>query len=42
MSSLQQNWRKKQYRFCLEAREVEGEIEGMNSGGRNGTNNVCT
>jgi hypothetical protein len=25
MSSLQQNWRKGQNRFCLEAREVGGE-----------------
>jgi hypothetical protein len=39
MSSLQQNWRKGQNRFCLEAgRERERE----RVGGRNGPNNVCT
>jgi hypothetical protein len=31
MSSLQQNWRKRQNRFCLEGR-----------GWRNDPNNVCT
>jgi hypothetical protein len=34
MSTLQQNWRKGQNRFCLE----EGEKEG--AGGRNAPNNV--
>jgi hypothetical protein len=33
MFSLQQNWRKGQNRFCLEARGV---------GGRNDRNNLCT
>jgi hypothetical protein len=33
MSSLQQNWRKGQNKFCLEARGV---------GVRNDPNNVCT
>jgi hypothetical protein len=33
MSSLQQNWRKGQNRFCLEVR---------GAGGRNEPNNVCT
>jgi hypothetical protein len=28
MSSLQQNWKKVQNRFCLEARGVEEEREG--------------
>jgi hypothetical protein len=28
MSTLQQNWRKLQNRFCLEARQVRGEREG--------------
>jgi hypothetical protein len=28
MSSLQQNWRRGQNRFCLEAREVGEEEEG--------------
>jgi hypothetical protein len=32
MSSLQQNWRKGQNRFCLEARGDRREIEGV--GGR--------
>jgi hypothetical protein len=29
MSSLQQNWRREQNRFCLEAREVGVEREGV-------------
>jgi hypothetical protein len=53
MSTLQQNWRKKQNRFCLEVRAV-GEVVGgkrkrvgggegwVEEGGRNGPNNVCT
>jgi hypothetical protein len=28
MSSLQQNWRKGQNRFCLEVRRVSGKREG--------------
>jgi hypothetical protein len=39
MSSLQQNWRKRPNRFCLEEREWE-EVGGGR--GRNGPNNVCT
>jgi hypothetical protein len=35
MSSLQQNWRRGQNRFCLEAR-------GWRARGRNGLNNICT
>jgi hypothetical protein len=42
MSSLHQNWRRQQNRFCLEAREVEGEKERAGSRGRDGPNNVCT
>jgi hypothetical protein len=45
LSSLQQNWRRGQNRFCLEARgrwEGEGGREEVGSGGRNGPNNVCT
>jgi hypothetical protein len=38
MSTLQQNWRKRQNRFCLEARGVEGEGEsGWWHRGRNGS-----
>jgi hypothetical protein len=35
MSSLQQNWRKGQNRFCLEARRMRGENEvaGVGQGG---------
>jgi hypothetical protein len=33
MFSLQQNWRKGQNRFCLEAREVWGEKEGVAGSG---------
>jgi hypothetical protein len=32
MSSLQQNWRRVQNRFCLEARGVGGEREGVGAG----------
>jgi hypothetical protein len=44
MSSLQQNWRKGQNRFCLEAREVRVRGRGRWGwgGGRNNPNNVCT
>jgi hypothetical protein len=38
MSSLQQNWRKGQNRFCLEVRAVRGP----GTRGRNNPNNVCT
>jgi hypothetical protein len=40
MSTLQQNWRKGQNRFCLEARRVEER--GREQRERNGPNNVCT
>jgi hypothetical protein len=45
MSSLQQNWKRGQNRFCLEARgqrEGAGERKGGWGRGRNGPNNVCT
>jgi hypothetical protein len=42
MSSLQQNWRKEQNRFCLEARGLGEKWRGQGDGGRNGPNNVCT
>jgi hypothetical protein len=42
MSSLQQNWRKVQDRFCLEDGLVRGEVGDKGQGGRNGRNNVCT
>jgi hypothetical protein len=38
MSSLQQNWRKGQNRFCLDMRGGGEERKG--EGGRNGPNNV--
>jgi hypothetical protein len=41
MSSLQQNWRKGQYRFCLEARGLREKGEG-GGWGRNDPNNVYT
>jgi hypothetical protein len=41
MSTLQQNWRKGQNRFCLDARRVEGE-RGAEARGRNGLKNVFT
>jgi hypothetical protein len=40
MSSLQQNWRKGQKRFCLVARELERKMEVAGAWGRNGPNNV--
>jgi hypothetical protein len=40
MSYLQQNWRKGQTRFCLEA--STGEEGGVGQGGRNDPSNVCT
>jgi hypothetical protein len=39
MSSLQQNWRRGQNKFCLEVRGCRGEEE---AGRRNGSNNACT
>jgi hypothetical protein len=42
MSSLQQNWRKGQNRFCLKARGVGGKKRGRGAGRRNDPNNVCT
>jgi hypothetical protein len=44
MSSLQQNWRRGQNKFCLEVRRGEREQTGKGVGarGRNGPNNVCT
>jgi hypothetical protein len=40
ISSLQQNWRKGQNRFCLEVRGGRGERE--EAGRRKGPNNVYT
>jgi hypothetical protein len=43
MSSVQQNWRKGQNGFCLEARGGGwGEGAGDEAEKRNGPNNVCT
>jgi hypothetical protein len=44
MSSLQQNWRKGQKRFCLEVSEGGGERRkrGPRAGVRNDPNNICT
>jgi hypothetical protein len=42
MSTLQQNWRNGQIRFCMEARGVGGTERRWGAGGRNGPNNVCT
>jgi hypothetical protein len=42
MSTLQQNWRKGQNRFCLEVREMGEKGRGWGAEGRNGPNNVCT
>jgi hypothetical protein len=39
MSTFQQNWRKGQNKFCLEARGG-GEREEVEEWGRNGSNNV--
>jgi hypothetical protein len=41
MSSLQQNWRKVQNRFCLEVRGVGGRRWWWGAGGRNDPNKVC-
>jgi hypothetical protein len=38
--TLQQNWKKGQNRFCLEARGVGGREMGW-AGGRSDPNNVC-
>jgi hypothetical protein len=42
ISTLQQNWRKVQNRFCLEARREGEKKGGGRTGGRNDPNNVCT
>jgi hypothetical protein len=42
MASLQQNWKREQNRFCLEAKWVGGKGRGRGRRGRNGPNNVCT
>jgi hypothetical protein len=42
MSTLHQNWRKEQNRFCLEVRGLWGEEKGARSRGRYCPNNVCT
>jgi hypothetical protein len=45
MFSLQQNWRRGQNRFCLEASGVRERGSGwgeQEAGGRDGPNNVCT
>jgi hypothetical protein len=42
MSSLQQNWRRRQNRLCLEARGVEGQGGSGEKEGRNDPNNVFT
>jgi hypothetical protein len=42
MSSLQQNWRRGQNRFCLEVRGGGREEGKWRAVGRNGPNNVCT
>jgi hypothetical protein len=42
MSSLQQNWRKWQNRFCMEVRGWMGEGGNEGRGWRNSPNNVCT
>jgi hypothetical protein len=45
MSSLQQNWRRRQNRFFLQRMGMGGERErvmrGRGKGERNGPNNVC-
>jgi hypothetical protein len=33
VSSLQQNWRRRQISFCLEVRGVEGKGRGLEAGG---------
>jgi hypothetical protein len=40
MSTLEQNWRKGQNMFCLEARGAGGRGRGI--GKRNGPNNIFT
>jgi hypothetical protein len=42
ISTPQQNWRKAENRFCLEARGRRGEGGGGVQGRRNDPNNVCT
>jgi hypothetical protein len=42
MLSLQQNWRKGQNKFYLEARRVGERMRGRGAGGRNDPNNVRT
>jgi hypothetical protein len=42
MSILQQNWRKAQNMFCLEARGLRGRGMEQRAGGKDGPNNVCT
>jgi hypothetical protein len=42
MSSLQQNWRRGQNRFCLEARGMGRRGKKRRAGGRNDPNDVCT
>jgi hypothetical protein len=42
MSSLQQNWRKGQDRFCLELRRVGRRGKEWETWWRNDPNNVCT
>jgi hypothetical protein len=41
MSSLQQNWRREQKRFCQEVSGVGGKGEGRDREGKDGSNNVC-
>jgi hypothetical protein len=41
-SSLQQNWRRGQNRFCLEVRGLGGRGRGQGAERRNGPNNVWT
>jgi hypothetical protein len=41
MSSLQQNWRKRQNRFCLEAKG-SGRGRGWGARGRSDPNNIYT
>jgi hypothetical protein len=41
MSSLQQNWRRRQNRLCMEAKRVGGREE-VGAEGRGSPNNVCT
>jgi hypothetical protein len=42
MSSLQQNWRKRQNRLCLEARGMEGRGREQETGRKNDPSNVYT